>query len=550
MKEHILKALCTEVPASFPLEVGAQLQADLCGTGNEVIDFDREHQLACFLKKYEGLPGSTLEGRIQVALGKFRSSELMCQKMNSHYRPPTRGVLGWVFDSARRKIGECVGEIDFRSLDLSEHCGFGKGATFDTPRTRGDVYFKMGNLRPTATRGAIRPFAETLASFPSWEAYYASMGGAIKLSRGARIDTVPKDSKQERVIGVEPHCNVFLQKGVGSVVRKCLKKFGIDLNHGQRLHQDLARQGSITGELATIDLSSASDSISLAVAFDLLPIDLFGLLLDLRSPEYLLDGEWHTCHKLSGMGCGFTFEVESLLFWGLAAACCEVVGVAGRAARVYGDDIIVPTQACNLLFQALEYAGFTVNDEKSYTTGKFRESCGGQYYNGFDVTPVYCRRRFSDVGQLFWLANSLARKAWTALGRGYSRDSSYKRAYEMVVAQVPTCLRKQSAPFLGASGDPLDVCLGGDFDEVMPPRDRDVQAYKWSGWQRSMGSKSYRDSGDTPLLLKHLYLLDRGPEEVALTSARLDPSSIPTAVERWRTSKGLVTRWPNLGPWV
>jgi hypothetical protein len=59
---------------------------------------------------------------------------------------------------------------------------------------------------------------------------------------------------------------------------------------------------------------------------------------------------------------------------------------------VYGDDIIVPTDWVPFVMNSLEQFCLKVNSAKSFWTGKFRESCGVDAYDGVQVTPVYCRR--------------------------------------------------------------------------------------------------------------------------------------------------------------
>jgi hypothetical protein len=60
--------------------------------------------------------------------------------------------------------------------------------------------------------------------------------------------------------------------------------------------------------------------------------------------------------------------------------------------RIYGDDIIVPVVYVRSVIESLETLGFVVNSNKSFWTGKFRESCGKEYYDGHDVSVVKCRR--------------------------------------------------------------------------------------------------------------------------------------------------------------
>ena len=62
--------------------------------------------------------------------------------------------------------------------------------------------------------------------------------------------------------------------------------------------------------------------------------------------------------------------------------------------RVYGDDIIVPVDMMEPVAAGLEAFGLRVNSSKSFGTGRFRESCGGDYYEGVWITPVRVRSLF------------------------------------------------------------------------------------------------------------------------------------------------------------
>jgi hypothetical protein len=187
--------------------------------------------------------------------------------------------------------------------------------------------------------------------------------------------------------------NIRLQLRVGAYIRKRLKKFGCDLDD-QSVNQRRALVGSRFGHLSTIDLSAASDTVAYELVVELLPPDWVCLLDDLRS-KYTRwpDGSVRKNEKFSSMGNGFTFELESLIFLAVASAMTGDV-------TVYGDDIVVPSQAFPAVRQALELCGFTVNSAKSYYTSLFRESCGENRFGGVCVTPVYLRRlprRLEDV---------------------------------------------------------------------------------------------------------------------------------------------------------
>lgn len=101
------------------------------------------------------------------------------------------------------------------------------------------------------------------------------------------------------------------------------------------------------------------------------------------------------------MGNACTFPVETLLFLsvtiaavlthrGMRATKKNVEALMGQVA-IFGDDIVVPVDSRELLVEALEVLDFKVNDAKSFWTGKFRESCGVDAFDGVDVTPAYWR---------------------------------------------------------------------------------------------------------------------------------------------------------------
>jgi len=96
------------------------------------------------------------------------------------------------------------------------------------------------------------------------------------------------------------------------------------------------------------------------------------------------------------MGNAYTFELESILFYSLSIGVCKTLGLTTESVSVYGDDIIVPTTAFDLLSSTLEFCGFSVNSEKSYSVGPFRESCGADWFCGMDVRPFYLRKQISD----------------------------------------------------------------------------------------------------------------------------------------------------------
>jgi len=144
----------------------------------------------------------------------------------------------------------------------------------------------------------------------------------------------------------------------------------------------------------------------------LLPSDWFRFLNDLRHKSGVLDGEEFLYEKFSAMGNGFTFSLESLIFWAVAKAAVLDAGLVCSKSDIgiFGDDIIVRASASPHVVTALNWAGFMVNTEKSFVTGPFKESCGADYFNGNDVRPFYLKRRILSHEDCYFVCNSLSHR--------------------------------------------------------------------------------------------------------------------------------------------
>ncbi|DAD50869.1 TPA_asm: RNA-directed RNA polymerase [ssRNA phage SRR5466729_1] len=243
--------------------------------------------------------------------------------------------------------------------------------------------------------------------------------------KGNVLFTVPKTSTIDRVAAKEPDLNMFAQKGVGDYIRTRLRSIGIDLNDQTR-NQRLALVGSSNGSLATVDLSSASDSVTTALVCRLLPTEWFHLLNQIRSRATFVDGVWHTNEMFSSMGNGFTFELESLIFWALVKALMGITRTRGSLS-VYGDDIICPSSLRHPLTNVLGFCGFLLNKKKSHFTGTFRESCGKHYCSGKDVTPFYIKEPVLNQQRLIHFLNSL--RKWSECGTTGICDPRYEHFF-------------------------------------------------------------------------------------------------------------------------
>lgn len=334
--------------------------------------------------------------RESVAIERFKRSEEMCLETNKRFlslrsRPQDVDpeVLTILIDSAY-KIARILGRLpDLETLDAR----FGPGACTSVKGSRSNPRSKLSSVLVCSSN--MSPFVGTfLEEVPNWVAIHADQSTedsyvtTVHVGPG-KLMFVPKNAKTHRSIVVEPILNGFFQKGYGSFIRDRLLRFGVDLRD-QSVNQKLARQGSLDGSVATVDLSMASDCISRELVSFLLPADWYDALTCLRTAEVVHDRLGTVrLEKFSSMGNGYTFELESLIFYGICLSVCDRLELDDPVVSVYGDDIIIPTAAYETLVRVLSYCGFEVNAEKSFMSGPFRESCGADYHSGFDIRPFY-----------------------------------------------------------------------------------------------------------------------------------------------------------------
>lgn len=237
---------------------------------------------------------------------------------------------------------------------------------------------------------------------------------------GSKLAMVPKNEDVMRTIASEPSGNMALQLAAGSYLEGVLSLIGINLSTQQPKNKALALRGSMDGSIATVDLKSASDRIVPDLVRLLFPSEWYELLMALRSPEAVLPGgDVCRLNMISTMGNGYTFPLMTLIICALLYGYrCTRGGpnlfIDWGNSAVFGDDIIIPGHEYVEFVAVLHGAGFVVNLDKSYHTGPFRESCGGDYHAGVDVTPFYVRSLSTDseiyvaINQVFeWSARNV-----------------------------------------------------------------------------------------------------------------------------------------------
>lgn len=270
----------------------------------------------------------------------------------------------------------------------------------------------------------------------------------VDIRRYSSWISVRKNAKTDRSIEIGPSLNIFHQLFVGKTMKLRFRDAGWDLLHSADLHGRVARVASISGEFATIDLKQASDSVCKALVKLCLPHLWYQLLDDLRVGSCQLpDGRVVRLEKFSGMGNGYTFELESVLFMAISQEVCASLGLPATAnsdVYVFGDDIIVRTEAARTLISCLRALGFETNDEKTFVEGPFKESCGQDFFNGVAVRPYFLEDDPCTPERLISFANGLRRSASGA--RGFDRAERLLRPWRLVLKDLPKEIRDCRGP--------------------------------------------------------------------------------------------------------
>ena len=313
-----------------------------------------------------------------------------------------RKMSTFLFGNAFQKIDEDV----YYGRIIPRH---GPGATADRRRANG----KFHQNEWTARLEEIFPMREFL--IPS-ERFSDHLEAIPLLKPGAerpvRVVTVPKTLKTPRIIAIEPTCMQYVQQGLWARFLEYLESDSRQNNirgmigfADQTPNQQMAKRGSLDGSLATLDLSEASDRVSnqLVLALTKNFPNLSAGLQASRSRKADVRGHGVIrLAKFASMGSATCFPVEACVF--LTCVMLGIQSAQGRpvthkdlsglrgSVRVYGDDIIVPKDYALAVYQTLETFGFKVNGNKSFWNGKFRESCGREYFAGVDVSVVRFRR--------------------------------------------------------------------------------------------------------------------------------------------------------------
>jgi hypothetical protein len=351
----------------------------------------------------------TDESRLEkLAFAKFLSVNQHISGFNTGILPGLEDIeVHLVLLRARNLMHFLLGSVS--EDEIFSVCKNGKGSSIGVP---------FCDTSPE--RKFSYPISTTQRIIPLWHRYCLydrSLYEAIRvlnsstvcdefnIVEGSRATTVPKTTDSRRMIAVEPTLNMFFQQGLMTVLTDRLRDtVGIDLSSAPDFHQRLAYLGSISNRYATIDFSSASDTVSIGLLRFLLPKSWYYWLDLLRCSTMEVDGESVHLNMISTMGNATTFPIETLVLWCIGTASAFTVEnptswsliphwyYMKGTCWVFGDDCILRSEHTSLFMRAASHVGFLVNYEKSFWDEcYFRESCGGDFYHGRNVRPMYIR---------------------------------------------------------------------------------------------------------------------------------------------------------------
>lgn len=284
---------------------------------------------------------------------------------------------------------------------IRERLDVGPGASIGSDSY--NFYTKLFDSDLTATHPHLFAlYRSAISNDPAWstaESYRLRRHG-YRVVESSRLFHVFKETEVTRTATTLPLVNMLFQKATAAVIEDRLRAhLRIDIRKQPERNKKMARRGSRWGCFGTIDGKSASDCINIQ-QLEHVPQPISGWIKTIRAYSTVMpDGEVVGLGMVGTMGEGFTFAFQTAYFACLVRACYRVLGINPTRANygVFGDDIIVRRDAYHLVIRALKHVGQLPNEDKSFNSGSFRESCGGDYWCGWDIRPPHIKFLANDA---------------------------------------------------------------------------------------------------------------------------------------------------------
>lgn len=356
------------------------------------LDFQNSYMPAHFFDRYIFVRemGTDLENE---AFEKFLATNFQGSMHNARLAQNKGEYLDDVLGEASLLCYRILGEFDY--LEVFGQCNHGPGAAVGVLMRDASLASKCLTL--TGTPAAHAAFVEYRLWNTTLDTYLRSFlpnkgGYDAMVVCGNKLSFVPKKFNSLRTMQIEPVVNEFLQLGTGSVIAdRLFRHAGIDLTTQNVANAGLARWASKHGLLATIDWSDASGRIWVNLIRRLVPPAWFEWLMAVRSPVTTYAGKEIPLQMMGTMGNGFTFPLQTLVFYCLLRALARTHNLS-EFVSVFGDDCIVDEALMPYVKEFAEQVGFKLNADKSFEFGAFRESCGMDAYRGVGCRPFMVER--------------------------------------------------------------------------------------------------------------------------------------------------------------
>lgn len=260
---------------SFLTALGTELSSRICdlyfsGAHKELVEipmpnphtytdahlFRNDYLAWNFLRKNQSLKtGISTE---KIAIEKMEVSESVCANTNRSWR----NLMSFDYKALHfiSKVQSKICDILGHDISLDEFIScssWGPGSTLDIKSREASSFRKYRDERgitADALNFILNFFDEKLPKLA---------GRIFTIYPGDKVITVHKDATTDRVIKVQPGWNVYFQKGLGQIIRRRLRRYGLDLNRtAPEDNQRISYYGSVDGLWSTTDLRSASDRLA------------------------------------------------------------------------------------------------------------------------------------------------------------------------------------------------------------------------------------------------------------------------------------------------
>lgn len=576
-------------PRPIAIAMAEALNSDLLGASHvlapkEVVSVYQAAQRDKFLSKFTST--TDVKSLESLAFEKFLKVNDHISKVNEHFRsfPDDPVALGPKSHDVDIVLRRARALLHYVMTPVSEDewflaCKSSQGASVGVPYQDTSPEAKYSypisvaeeRLAPLWKRYKLydKSFSEALDQLNSSKVLCEE----LEVVGASRATTVEKNDTQRRMIAVEPVVNMFFQQGLMVCLTNRLSAIGLDLTNVARKHTSLAWESSITSEKDTIDFSSASDCVAIELLRWLIPSHWYLRLALVRTPSMNIGGKVHKLEMMSTMGNATTFPIETLVFWSIAVSAAMTVDKPKsrsllpvwkyfKTCSVFGDDCITPRASTDLFMRSAEAVGFLINKEKSFFDGGyFRESCGGDYYRGYDVRPVYLRdpastARSSLEPWLYTTWNKVIKKYISYFGPlTYVYDKEFFRVMFSVFKKERLLVRVVPTWFPDDAG----LKIGEDFfrfsqayDFRVHPVSRDQHGtYRFSYLRyRYRTKKSWHEQLRLAIKMKQLVHDDKHDVLDPRTDVVLNGDNfVPDHMRNIRRNGGYVVASAKLGHW-